>query len=139
MLCTYDSLNSFITHYPSLLCIILLRKAWIFLPDLRCSTLGIAESFTITRLSRPLQGLSGRYYRIYCRVEGSAISMHLKALYRIYLSKPQIWRKEAGHTRKGTQLSSNSSQSLTIIGVSSHCLLPRFDCLEKMYRNCILL
>jgi hypothetical protein len=34
------------------------REAWIFLPDLWCSTLGTAESFTITQLSRSLQGYS---------------------------------------------------------------------------------
>jgi hypothetical protein len=101
------------------------REVWIFLPDLRCSTLGTAESFTITQLSRSLQGLPGGYYRIHCRVEGSAVSMHLKAPHRTYLSKLQTWKKEAGYTRgEGTQLSPNSPQLFTTIGVSSHHFFP---------------
>jgi hypothetical protein len=46
---------------------ILPREAWIFLPNLRCSTLGTAESFTIARLSKPLQSLPYGYYQIHCR------------------------------------------------------------------------
>jgi hypothetical protein len=85
---------------------ILLREAWIFFPDLQCSTLGTAEFFTIAWLSRPLQGLPCGYYQIHCRAFGSAVLMHLKAFHRIYLSKSQTWRKEAGHMRGGRRSSS---------------------------------
>jgi hypothetical protein len=70
----------------------------------------------------------------------SAVPMHLKAPHRTYLSKSQTWRKEADHTRgeRGTAF-----PKLPPVAHDHWCTQPspssRFDCLEKMYRNCTLL
>jgi hypothetical protein len=113
------------THWTALLCISFHAKRgyffWIY-----GVVLWAPQS---SSLSRGYQGL----YRVYptdtirstAEPYGSAVPMHLKAPHRTYLSKPQTWRKEAGHTRGGgVQPSPNPSQSPTTISVPSHCLLP---------------